>query len=60
MQEKILSEVQKTNKEVAAVKAKLNELDKRMAAVEQRERSSSSCSSGERTTMIVPNRVQVS
>lgn len=38
----ILSEVQKTNKEVDEVKASLSELDKRMAAVEQRETDISS------------------
>ena len=42
MLKQILSEVQKTSKEVTAVKASLNELDKWMAAMEQRETERSS------------------
>lgn len=55
----ILSEVQKTNKEVDEVKASLSELDKRMAAVERRETdisSNSACSSSERQKTTVPNK----
>ena len=60
--QKILSEVQNTSKEVDKIKACVNDLDKRMAAVEQREteRSSGSCSSAERTPTFVPNKVRVS
>lgn len=59
----ILREVQKTSKEVDQVKACLSDLDKRMAAVEQKESgmSSGSGSSTERTpTCGVPNKVRVS
>ena len=59
----ILKEVQKTNKEVDVVKASLSDLDKRMAAVEQKETeisSTSASSSSERQKTSVPTKVRVS